>query len=110
MLILIICLEGQANSTLPVISEVYRCDFYYIMKYDIKFKKSFILYYYYYEIEILKYLGSISESESNKREAISSISKEFSLMESATLGYQLSLPSSPLFRLHVFTSLFRPTP
>ena len=43
MLILIICLDRQANNTLPVISEVYHCNFNYIMKYDIKFKKKLFL-------------------------------------------------------------------
>ena len=38
-LILIICLHRRANNTLPVISEVHHCNFNYIMKCDIKFKK-----------------------------------------------------------------------
>ena len=42
MLILIICSDRRANNTLPVISEVYYCNFNYIMKYDIKVKKIII--------------------------------------------------------------------
>ena len=39
MLLLTICLDRRANNTLPVTSEVYHCNFNYIMQYDIKFRK-----------------------------------------------------------------------
>ena len=39
MLILITYLDRRAINTLPVIGEVYHCNFHYIMKYDIKFEK-----------------------------------------------------------------------
>jgi len=38
MLISISCLERQANNTLLVISKVYHCNFYYIMKDNFKYK------------------------------------------------------------------------
>ena len=35
----VICLDRQVNNTLPVISEVYHCNYYCIIKCDIMFKK-----------------------------------------------------------------------
>ena len=43
MLILVIPLDRQANNTLPVISELYHCNFSHIMHYDAKLKKLQIL-------------------------------------------------------------------
>ena len=43
MLILISYLDSRANNTLSVISEVYHCNFHYIMKYDILFQLKIII-------------------------------------------------------------------
>ena len=41
MIILIICLDKQANNTLPVIIEVHHCSFYYIMNMMPSLKKDY---------------------------------------------------------------------
>ena len=53
MLILIICSDRRAVNTLPVISEACHCNFNYIMKYDVKFKKIIITICNHYPINLL---------------------------------------------------------